>query len=49
MLKARDERQREIGGIEHMIDVVILVRRLRDDMLNGYQIRVVYGNSSMVM
>ena len=44
-----DEREWKIRGVEDMEDVIMLVRRLREDVLEGLKCRVDYGSSRVVM
>ena len=43
------ERQREVGGIQNMIYMIVLVRRLRNDVLNRLYCRVNDRSTTVVM
>ena len=49
MLQVRNKRHWEIGSVNHMVDVVVLVRRLFDDLLNRMHGRVDDGSSDAVV
>ena len=49
MLQIWNERHGEIGSVYHMVDVIVLVRRLFDDLLDRMHGRVDDGSSDPVV
>jgi hypothetical protein len=49
MLQIWNKRHGEIGGVDNMVDVIVLVRRLFYDLLDGMHRRVNYRGSDAVV
>ena len=48
-MERRDEGEGKVGGIEDVVDMIVLVRRGEDSVTNGVDRRVRDGNPNVVV